>query len=305
MRHTGAAAFRPRQYDRQNTPQPQRSCCRYNTFRQNTPQPSLPQRHVRKQRTPTDDKRPKHKHTTSQITDNETRNHLHARSARLQRSPAGGLRHPARTPGKIPLVPALPAPDDLRRGPDSAAADSRMAGAHRRSRTRHLARPPRLDGRSASRRGRRFHRNARKSLSGALSAGSSPDRRRHGMAGHPHPPAAARRRNFPDRRLYARPHTAGNRFVLLPAHHLRLGQNACRGAGRHSGPRVEPHRPPPLHRTHPDGADEGPSMVEPLRMDRRTAADRGRRVRGRQRRAEQRLRPRRIYANHLQAAFRL
>ena len=43
---------------------------------------------------------------------------------------------------KIPLVPALPAPNDLRRGPDSAAADSRMAGAHRRSRTRHLARPP-------------------------------------------------------------------------------------------------------------------------------------------------------------------
>ncbi len=31
------AAFRPRQYDRQNTPQPQRSCYRCNTFRQNTP----------------------------------------------------------------------------------------------------------------------------------------------------------------------------------------------------------------------------------------------------------------------------
>ena len=43
----------------------------------------------------------------------------------------------------------------------------------------------------------------------------------------------------------------------------------------------------------------------PFAWDRRTAADRGRRVRGRQRRAEQRLRPRRIYANHLQAAFRL
>ena len=49
MRHTGAAAFRPRQYDRQNTPQPQRSCCRCNTFRQNTPQPSLPQQPPDKQ----------------------------------------------------------------------------------------------------------------------------------------------------------------------------------------------------------------------------------------------------------------
>ena len=35
--------------------------------------------------------------------------------------------------------------------------------------------------------GRKFRRNARNFLSGALSAGSGPDRRRHGMAGLPHP----------------------------------------------------------------------------------------------------------------------
>ena len=135
MKHTGAAAFQAAAIRPIKTHRSRRC-------RSGHPINSLPQRHARKQRTPTDDKRPKHKHTTSQIADNETRNHLHARSARLQRSPAGGLRHPARTPGKIPLVPALPAPDDLRRGSDSAAADSRMAGPRRRSRTRHPARPP-------------------------------------------------------------------------------------------------------------------------------------------------------------------
>lgn len=53
------------------------------------------------------------------------------------------------------------------------------------------------------------------------------------------------------------------------------------------------------------GNHESRPVVEPLRMDRRTAADRSRGIRGRQRRAHERLRQGRIHANDLQAAFRL
>ena len=223
----------------------------------------------------------------------------------MQRRAVSGLRHPARTQGEIPLVPPVPARHDGRSRTDPPAPHSRMAGAdHRGDPDRNCACPGRLDGRSAARRrGARHH--ARASVPGALPGRRNPDPRHHVVADIPYPAPAARRGGHPHGQIQDRAHAAGDRFVLVLPHNLHMGRNPRRGNGGDPGPRIEPHSPPPLPRADRHGNHESRPVVEPLRMDSRTAADRGRGIRGRQRRAHERLRQGRIHANDLQAAFRL
>ena len=218
---------------------------------------------------------------------------------------AGRLPAAARTKSPLHVVPRGAA------GPAAAVGghpDAAHSGVARRGDRGGGKRCTARRGRPGSDRHRTRRRGGdpgRDALSGGLSAGGGADCGSHAPAAAAHPKASARGRSVPDGGGHGGEDPPAGGVVLLPEADLRLARGPRGGDASHHRPRTEPHPPPPFARTDRHGDDEGTAVVEPLRVDRRADADRGRGVRGRSRRAAGWIRPRTIHAHPLPPDVRL